>query len=172
MPPICLQCGTAARSERAAFCVRCGLPYGAAPRWNAELPTCSVCYASAADDGRFASRDRPGTRLDLQAHLVEHEQHPVGDDDYLEGLREGALIRVGGWKAPFDLVRRYLVTGALDGGRGRLLEHNTIVTAMTQLNRFGRDVEILGDQSEWRAARDAVARLMDRYHEARSPQFA
>ena len=30
--------------------------------------------------------------------------------------------------------------------------------------RWGRDPQILGDQDEWRAARDAVAQLMDRYH--------
>ena len=172
MPTTCLQCGTPARSVRAAFCGRCGLTYGAEPRWDVELPTCTICYASAADDGRFDSHERSGRRLDLQAHMVEHDQHPVGDDDYLESLREGGRIRIDGWTAPFDLVRRYLVTGSLDGGRRRQYEHDLIVTAMTQLRRFGRDAMILGDQPEWRAARNAVASLMDRYHGTRSPQTA
>lgn len=96
--------------------------------------------------------------------MAEHERHPAGDDDYLERLREGDRIRIGRWSAPFDLVRRYLVTGALDGGRRRQFEHDLIVTAMTQLARFGRDAVILGDQPEWRAARDAVAELMEQYH--------
>ena len=39
----------------------------------------------------------------------------------------------------------------------------TIVTAMTQLRRWGADGVILGDQPEWQAARTAVAELMERY---------
>ena len=103
-------------------------------------------------------------RFDLPRHIAEHDQAPVGDDDYLESLREGARIRIGRWMAPFDLVRRYLVTGAVDGGRKRQFEHDLIVTAMTQLARFGPNAVILGDQPEWRAARDAVAELMERFH--------
>jgi hypothetical protein len=34
--------------------------------------------------------------------------------------------------------------------------------------RWGRDPDLLGDQVEWLAARDAVAMLMDRYHAAPS----
>ncbi|TME80135.1 MAG: hypothetical protein E6I45_11595 [Chloroflexi bacterium] len=116
------------------------------------------------DDGRLESLDRPGLRVDLQAHLAEHERHPVGDDDYLESLREGDRIRIGRWTAPFDVVRRYLVTGAVEAGRRRTFEHNAIVTAMTQLRKWGREASILGDQPEWQASREAVAVLMDRYH--------
>jgi hypothetical protein len=162
--PVCLQCGLPARSGHATFCTRCGLPYGSPPRANAELPACQVCYRSVDDDGRLESLDRPGRRVDLQAHLAEHERHPVGDDDYLESLREGDRIRIGRWMAPFDLVRRYLVTGAVEAGRRRTFEHNAIVTAMTQLRKWGRDASIMGDQPEWQASREAVAVLMDRYH--------
>lgn len=160
----CLSCGTPARAATSTFCARCGRPFGAEPPSHVELPACPVCYRSADDDGRFPSTAQPGLRYDLPRHVEEHEQHPVGDDDYLESLREGARIRIGRWMAPFDLVRRYLVTGALDGGRRRQFEHDMIVTAMTQLARFGPDAVILGDQPEWRAARDAVAELMDRFH--------
>jgi hypothetical protein len=38
-----------------------------------------------------------------------------------------------------------------------------IVTAMTQLRRWGGDGVILGDQPEWQAARAAVTELMERY---------
>ena len=56
------------------------------------------------------------------------------------------------------------MTGAVDAGRNRLAQHNAIVMAMTQIQKWGRDPQILGDQAEWIAARDAVAQLMDRYH--------
>ncbi|MBF8289369.1 MAG: hypothetical protein HW391_337 [Chloroflexi bacterium] len=160
----CLSCGTPARSAASTFCGRCGRPFGEAPPAHVELPVCPVCYRSADDDGRFPSAALPGLRLDIPRHVEEHDQHPVGDDDYLESLREGSRIRIGRWSAPFDLVRRYLVTGSLDGGRRRQFEHDLIVTAMTQLARFGPDAEILGDQPEWRAARDGVAAVMERYH--------
>ena len=161
----CLSCGTPARSASSTFCGRCGRPFGTEPPAHIELPVCHLCYQSSGDDGRFPSATLPGLRLDLPRHLGEHEQHPVGDDDYLESLREGTRIRIGRWTAPFDLVRRYLVTGSLDGGRRRQFEHDLIVTAMTQLARFGPDAVILGDQPEWRAAREAVAALMERFHQ-------
>jgi hypothetical protein len=88
----------------------------------------------------------------------------VGDDEYLESLREGDRIRIDRWTASFDVVRRYLVTGAVDGGRRRAFEHDMIVTAMTQLRRFGADADIMGDQPEWQASRQAVTSLMERYH--------
>lgn len=163
----CLSCGTPARSTASAFCGRCGRPFGAPPPAHVELPACPVCYRSSDDDGRFASAALPGLRLDLPRHVAEHERHPVGDDEYLETLREGSRIRIERWTAPYDLVRRYLVTGALDGGRRRQYEHDLIVTAMTQLSRFGPDAVILGDQPEWRAARDAVGELLERYHGGR-----
>jgi hypothetical protein len=135
------------------------------------LPVCPVCYASSDDDGRFPSAARPGLRLDLPRHVFEHEQFPVGDDDYLESVREGTRVRIGRWTAPFDLVRRYLVTGALDGGRRRQFEHDLIVTAMTQLARFGADAVIVGDQPAWQEARVAVGALMERYHRPRDRRF-
>ena len=160
----CLQCGTPATA--AAFCRRCGLPYGAPPPADATLPACHVCYRTVEDDGRLPSLSLPGLRVDLHRHLVEHETHPVGDDEYLETLRVGDRIRVGRWSAPFDVVRHYLVTGNVDGGRRREFEHNALVSAMTQIKRWGNDAgaHILGDQAEWQAARAAVSELMERYH--------
>jgi len=63
-----------------------------------------------------------------------------------------------------DLVRRYLVTGAIDGGRRRDYQHSAIVTAMSQLKRWGAGADLFGDQAEWKLARDAVTALMERYH--------
>jgi hypothetical protein len=160
--PVCLQCGMIAVGD-GAFCRRCGLPIGAAPRATATLPVCPICYATVGDDGRLPTLRSGGRRIDLVAHMDEHDQFPVGDDDYLESLRAGDLIRIGRWQAPFDLVRRYLVTGALDGGRRRSYQHSAIVTAMSQIKRWGPDAEIFGDQEEWRAARQAVTDLMERY---------
>jgi hypothetical protein len=160
----CLQCGAVASRAGATLCRRCGLPFGAAPPMHARLAECPVCYTSSDDDGRFPSTLRAGARLDINAHVDEHDRLPVGDDAWLETLREHDRIRIGRWSAPFDLVRRYLVTGAVDAGRNRLAQHNSIVTAMTQIQRWGRNPDVFGDQEEWRLARDAVAELMDRYH--------
>jgi hypothetical protein len=146
------------------FCRRCGLPIGAAPRADAALPSCPICYATVGDDGRIRSLRAHGRGVDLVEHMSEHDAFPVGDDDYLESLRIGDLIRIGRWQAPFDLVRRYLVTGAIDGGRRRSYQHSAIVTAMSQIKRWGADAEIFGDQEEWRAARAAVSTLLERYH--------
>jgi hypothetical protein len=159
----CLQCGTEAARSDVTFCRRCGLPFGSPPRADATLPVCHVCYRTVDEDGRIQSRSGRG-RLDLVAHVLEHDRYPVGDDDYLESLREGDRIRIGRHHAPFDLVRRYLVTGAVDGGRRRTLQHNAIVTAMKQLARWGDRPAIVGDQQEWADARLAVSRLMERYH--------
>ena len=49
----------------------------------------------------------PGRRLDVNAHVHEHDRYPVGDDAWLETLRSHDRIRIGRWYAPFDLVRRY-----------------------------------------------------------------
>jgi hypothetical protein len=159
----CLQCGVAAARTDLTFCRRCGLPFGAAPRADADLPTCHICYRTVDDDGRIAA-STGSSRLDLVAHVQEHDRHPVGDDEFLESLREGDRIRIGRHYAPFDLVRRYLVTGALDGGRRRAMEHNAIVTAMKQVGRWGAGTTIIGDQVEWVEARVAVESLMERYH--------
>lgn len=167
----CRQCGTVAGSTSATFCRRCGLPYGAAPRHDVELPSCHVCYQMVDDDGRLASLDAPGLRVDLHRHLAEHDRHPVGDDEWLESLRLGDRVRIARWSAPFDVVRRYLVTGVVEGGRRRAFEHNTIVTAMTQLARFGHGATILGDQPEWQAARTAVSELMERYARGAGPRL-
>jgi hypothetical protein len=168
----CLQCGTPATG--ASFCRRCGLPYGAPPRADAELPACHVCYRTVEDDGRLPSLALPGLRVDLQHHLAEHDRFPVGDDEYLESLRIGDRIRIGRWTASFDVVRRYLVTGNVEGGRRREFEHNAIVSAMTQLKRWGTDAgaHIFGDQPEWQAARAAVTDLMERYHRGSAPRRA
>jgi hypothetical protein len=165
---VCLQCGTVATRAGATMCRRCGLRFGEAPPAFARLATCPVCYQETDGDGRLVSMTRPGLRVDIATHVDEHDRHPVGDDAWLETLRVHDRIRIGRWSAPFDLVRRYLVTGIVDAGRNRLAQHNAIVTAMTQIQRWGRDPEIFGDQEEWRAARDAVADVMDRYH-ARGP---
>jgi hypothetical protein len=161
---VCLQCGTVATRPGAVICRRCGVRFGEAPSAFAKLASCPVCYRTTDDDGRLPSLARPGLRVDINAHVEEHERYPVGDDAWLETLRVHDRIRIGRWSAPFDLVRRYLVTGVVDAGRNRLAQHNTIVTAMTQIQRWGRDPDIFGDQEEWRAARDAVAEVMDRFH--------
>lgn len=166
--PVCLQCGMVAAGAEVSFCRRCGLPIGAPPRWDANLPSCPVCYQVVGDDGRIESYSAVRGRVDLVVHMAEHDQHPVGDDEYLETLRVGDLIRIERWTAPFDLVRRYLVTGAFDGGRRREYLHSAIVTAMSQLKRWGPDAAIFGDQAEWRDARDAVSRLLERYQRGRT----
>jgi hypothetical protein len=159
----CLQCGTPAGSNLASFCRRCGLPYGEPPRDDVELPSCPICYETVEDDGRLPSLVGYGQRVDLVRHQAEHETHPVGDDDWLESLREGDRIRIGRWSAPFETVRRYLVTGQVEAGRGRALAHDAIVNAMTQLKRWGPEGVVFGDQPEWAAARAAVTQLMERY---------
>lgn len=164
--PTCLQCGVVALDATTAFCRRCGLPYGEPPRADANLPSCPICYATVDDDGRIAARSGRG-RLDLVEHIEEHRQYPVGDDDYLESLRVGDRIRIGRFTAPFDLVRRYLVTGSLDGGRRRAATHNAIVTAMAQIGRWGPNAAVFGDQPQWREAREAVAALMEHYARGR-----
>jgi hypothetical protein len=166
--PVCLQCGTVARRPGVAVCGRCGLPFGAPPRDDAALPACTVCYREVDRDGLIASPHQPARRVSLVAHIHEHDRAGVGDDDLLESLREGDRIRIGRWRAPFDLVRRYLVTGVVDAGRSRAVRHDAIVTAMTQLARWGPDATVFGDQPECAEARVAVAELMERYHHRRA----
>jgi hypothetical protein len=163
---VCLQCGMSYPGS-ITFCRRCGLPLGAPPRADAALPTCPICYAEVGDDGRLPSYHVVRGRVDLVTHMDEHDQFPVGDDDFLESLRAGDFIRIGRWQAPFDLVRRYLVTGALDGGRRRSYQHSAIVTAMAQLKRWGPGADIFGDQEEWQQARQAVTDLLERYQRGR-----
>lgn len=165
--PVCRQCGTASTRAGATICRRCGLPYGAEPRPEATLATCPICYRETDPDGLLESRAIAGRRLDLQAHIAEHDRFPVGDDEHLESLRRGDRIRIGRWEAPFDVVRRYLVTGLVDGGRRRQMQHDAIVTAMAQLSRWGDATPVIGDQPEWAEARAAVTSLMERYHRRR-----
>jgi hypothetical protein len=165
--PACLQCGTVARRLGVAVCGRCGLPFGAPPRDDAQLPTCPVCYREADPDGLVVSPLAAVRRVPMVVHVDEHERAPVGDDEWLESLREGDRIRIGPWRAPFDLVRRYLVTGAVEAGRTRAAQHDAIVTAMSQLARWGPDAAVFGDQPEWAEARAAVTALMERYHRRR-----
>jgi len=166
--PICLECGTVARRPGVAVCGRCGLPFGSRPREDAALPTCPVCYRAADPDGLISSPRAPVRRVALPLHVDEHARAPVGDDEWLESLREGDRIRIGRWRAPFDLVRRYLVTGVVDAGRNRTARHDAIVTAMTQVARWGPDAAVFGDQPEWMEARQAVAGLIERYHRGRT----
>ena len=164
--PTCLQCGVEALDPSTTFCRRCGLPYGAPPRANVDLPTCPVCYRTVDEDGRIQAQSGLA-RLDLVGHIDQHRQFPVGDEEYLESLRVGDRIQIGRFVAPFDLVRRYLVTGSLDGGRRRAAAHNAIVMAMAQIGRWGTSVQVVGDQPEWRAARAAVSDLMERFARGR-----
>lgn len=164
----CLQCGTVARRPGVTFCSRCGRPFGTAPDPGAALLTCPICYRDADADGLIPSPRSPGTRVPLPVHQREHDQAPVGDDEWLESLREGDGVRIGRWRAPFDLVRHYLVTGIVDGGRLRAVRHDTIITAMTQISRWGTQVQIIGDEPDWAEARAAVGRLMERYHRGRA----
>jgi Zn-finger nucleic acid-binding protein len=163
----CLQCGTPAGRSLASFCRRCGLPFGERPRSDVELPSCPICYRVVDDDGRLPSLASFAVRVDLFRHRAEHDTHPVGDDDWLESLREGDRIRIGRWSAPFDVIRRYLVTGQVEAGRGRALAHDAIVNAMTQIGRWGPNGVVFGDQPEWAAARAAVTALMERYARGR-----
>lgn len=164
----CRQCGALQPNGSVSFCRRCGIAYGSAPSTEAQLPSCPICYVTVDDAGLLASLAGSSRRLPIADHLVEHERHPVGDDEWLETLRVGDRIRVGGGWAPFDLVRRYLVTGVVDGGRGRQVRHDAIVMAMSQVARWGTaEIDVFADQDDWRAARLAITRLMERYHRAR-----
>jgi hypothetical protein len=166
--PTCLQCGTVARRPGVTVCSRCGLRFGARPREDAALPTCPVCYREVAPDGLIGAPESPLRRVPLPVHVEGHERAPVGDDDWLESLREGDRIRIGSWRAPFDVVRRYLVTGVVEAGRSRAAQHDVIVTAMTQVARWGPGAEVFGEPAEWAAARAAVVELMERYHRRRA----
>ncbi len=167
--PSCRQCGAVQPAAAIGFCRRCGIPWDSAPSAQAELPCCPICYLTVDADGLLAALAGSHRRLPIADHILEHERYPVGDDDWLETLRVGDRIRVGqGW-APFALVRRYLVTGLLDGGRGRSFQHDAIVTAISQVARWGTgEIEVFADQDDWREARQAVTQLMERYHRQRA----
>jgi hypothetical protein len=82
---------------------------------------------------------RAGGRTTYEQHAYDHEVRPVGDDDWLETLRDGDDIVIGRWRAPFTLTRRYLVTGQWDGGRDRTYAHNAVVLAMVGASRDAHD---------------------------------
>lgn len=135
----CRRCGFTTIGT-AAFCRRCGLPFGAAPQIEMEgVPgECPVCYARADRGGLYPAP--PGGRTTYERHAYDHELRPVGDDDWLETLRDGDMISIGRWRAPYDLTRRYLVTGQWDGGATRTYVHNAVILAM------------VGAAREWAAA--------------------
>ena len=168
---ICLQCGTTSNTDRAKVCRRCGLAFGAEPRRDAELPRCPTCYVTVDDDGLTRSYRNRLLRISLVAHMEEHEEFPPGDDDWLGTLRRGDQIAIGRFTAPFDLVRRYLVTGQIEAGRGRTIQHNAVLTAMAQIARWGRNPDVFGDQPVWQEARDEIATVMDRYATGRRTPF-
>ena len=164
---ICLQCGTTANGDRAVVCRRCGLRFGDEPRRDATLPTCPICYLTVGDDGLTPSYRNRLVRVSLVQHMDEHEAFPPGDDEWLGSLRRGDQIVVGRFTAPFDVVRRYLVTGQIEAGRGRTIQHNAVLTAMSQITRWGRNPDVFGDQPAWVEARAEIAAVMDRYAQGR-----
>ena len=83
-------------------------------------------------------------------------------------LREGDQIRIGRWSAPFETVRRYLVTGQVEAGRNRALAHDAIVTAMTQIKRWGPTATSSATSPTGKAARAAVVEMMERYGRGRA----
>ena len=135
----CRQCGRRPNRPDATVCARCGIPFGTAPRLDVALPTCPICYATVADDGLLPSLAAAGRHVPIAEHIAEHDRYPVGDDEWLETLRAGDRIRIDRWEAPFDVVRRYLVTGVVDAGRRRAMLHDAIVSAMGQIARWGDD---------------------------------
>jgi hypothetical protein len=163
---VCLRCGFAS-SGSAPFCRRCGLPFGVAPvvaegDWPAECP---VCYAAIDRHDLFP--DGRGGRTTYERHAYDHELRPVGDDAWLETLRDGDEIQIGAWRAPYDLTRRYLVTGQWEGGRAREYAHNAVVLAMVGASRAAA-AEAAGSTTappsgDLAAARRAVDDLRERY---------
>ena len=139
--------------------------------YHALLQQVSPMMAGTDDASMGHQRQFRRTERNLDDFLiipVDGGMATEGDDEYLESLREGDRIRIGRTYAPFDLVRRYLVTGAIDGGRNRQMVHNAIVTAMAQVGRWGTEGTVDGDQPAWAEARLAVTDLMERYHRRRA----
>jgi hypothetical protein len=162
----CLRCGFAS-SGSAPFCRRCGLPFGVAPvvaegDWPAECP---VCYAAIDRHDLFP--DGRGGRTTYERHAYDHELRPVGDEAWLETLRDGDEIRIGAWRAPYDLTRRYLATGQWEGGRAREYAHNAVVLAMVGASRAAAagaaGSSTAPPSGDLAAARRAVDDLRERY---------
>ena len=133
LPPVRQPCGP----------LRCDLlsalrtAYGDAPRDDAELPTCPICYRTVDDDGRPGSLELPGLRVDLRrtwsSTIVTRSATTSGSKPFVRAISSAGAAG----PPPIDTVRRYLVTGQLEAGRNRQLAHDLIVTAMTQLRRWG-----------------------------------
>jgi hypothetical protein len=131
---VCLRCGYTSAGP-AAFCRRCGLPFGASPQVEAQggPGECPVCYVRADRGGLVPAPG--GGRTSYEHHAYDHELRPVGDDDWLETHRDDDQIVIGRWRAPYDLTRRYLVTGQWDGGSARTYVHNAVILAMVGASR-------------------------------------
>lgn len=136
----CHRCGYSAVTA-GSYCRRCGLPYGAAPAVVADdgPAECPVCYTRADRGGLYPAPG--GGRTTYERHARDHELRPVGDDDWLETLRDGDEIVIERWRAPFALTRRYLVTGQWDAGRARVYVHNAVIIAMVGASRGGTAIE-------------------------------
>ncbi len=136
----CQRCGYSAVTA-GSYCRRCGLPYGANPAVIGDdgPPECPVCYARGDRGGLYPAPG--GGRTTYERHARDHELRPVGDDDWLETLRDGDEIVIDRWRAPFALTRRYLVTGQWDAGKGRTYVHNAVIIAMVGATRGGEAIE-------------------------------
>ena len=89
------------RASAPQMCRRCGVRFGEAPPGvRPARVLCPVCYRETDPDGRLPSFAQPARRLDINAHVDEHDRFPVGDDDWLETLRAHDRIRIGRWTAP------------------------------------------------------------------------
>ena len=134
----CLQCGTPAiRDDRHVLPpLRPAVRRAAARRRGAADLSDLLPRPSTTTAGRRASTCRACASTSRH-HMVEHDRHPVGDDEWLETLREGD--RSGGAAGP----RRSTPSAATSSpgrstpGRNRQLAHDVIVTAMTQIRRWG-----------------------------------
>ena len=138
-----LQCGTP-RSvplprPRSADVVGC-------PTATRREPTPSCRSARSAtssvdDDGRLPSLETPALRVDLAGIRPSTTGTRSATTT---GSSRSAKATGSAWAAgrrPSTTVRRYLVTGQVDAGRNRQLAHDTIVTAMTQLRRWGTEAD-------------------------------
>ena len=149
----CLQCGTPAVRVDATFCRRCGLPYGDAPRADAELPQCPICYLVVDDDGRTGSLDaaRPARR---PAPPHGRARPPPGR------RRRVARDPARGRQAALGPLER-AVRDRPPLPRDRAARRRAQPAAGPRPHRHGDDpapplgpgADILGDQPEWQAAR-------------------
>ena len=139
----CLQCGTVATRAAARMCRRCGIPFGEAPTASARLASCPVCYRDTDADGRLPSLAHPSRRLDINEHIDEHERFPVGDDAWLETMRRVDRIGSAAGRRPSTSSAGTWPPGWSTRGRNRLALHNALVTAMTQVQRWGPGARVI-----------------------------